>query len=100
MTSQTWDTFQATSRHVDGPKVVDEVSLGQSDAKVNDGNGLCIGIVVDLDLEVIGVAKEGIILHSVDELRVSGVDVRPTLQGHLIFEIHLLSALKLWRHGP
>ena len=100
MTSQTGDTFQATSRHVDGPKVVDEVSLGQSDATVNDGNGLCIRIVVDLDLEVIGVAKEGIILHSVDELRVSGVDVQPTLQGHFIFEIHLLSALKLWRHGP
>ena len=34
------------------------------------------------------------------ELRVPGVDVQATLEGRLIFEIHLLSALKLWRHGP
>ena len=33
-------------------------------------------------------------------MRVPRVNVQPTLKGHLIFEIHLLWALKLWRHGP
>ena len=36
----------------DGPKVV-EVNLGQSNATINDGNGLCIRIASDLDLEVL-----------------------------------------------
>ena len=36
----------------DGPKVV-EVNLGQSNATVNDGNGPCIWIASDLDLEVL-----------------------------------------------
>ena len=32
-------------------------------------------------------------------IRVPGVDVQPTLEGRLILDIHLLAALKLWRHG-
>ena len=33
-------------------------------------------------------------------VRVSGTDVQLTLEGRLVLETHLLTALKVWRQGP
>mmetsp|Transcript_75672 Transcript_75672/g.180826 ORF Transcript_75672/g.180826 Transcript_75672/m.180826 type:complete len:244 (-) Transcript_75672:24-755(-) len=95
-----------------GTQVVDQVGLGHTDTRVDDRDGLGIGVVLDFHLQVLRVPEERLVLHAVEPClfqRICGVgdqlaqehllvcvqrvddDVHETV--HLRLELMLLGAL-------
>mmetsp|Transcript_62197 Transcript_62197/g.140124 ORF Transcript_62197/g.140124 Transcript_62197/m.140124 type:complete len:837 (-) Transcript_62197:74-2584(-) len=57
----------------DRPQVVDEVGLGHANARVHDGDGLGLRIMLQPHLQVLGVAEEGLVLDAVETSLLKGI---------------------------
>merc|ERR1712113_1122843 len=47
-------------------QVVDKVRLGHPNARIHDGDGLCISVMLDLHLQIFGVSEESLVLDAVE----------------------------------